>query len=103
MNNSRTRAEFAIGLLRRAFRSFYFETPTNTTRLDQNNMDAVIQKMREHFDADIELRHTRHQHVDAVTLCRWNGMAEMIAIAAGTKSTVEYNRAQARYRSRHAL
>jgi hypothetical protein len=103
MNNSRTRAVISIGLLRQAFRSFCFETPTKKIRLEQSAMDEVIQKMREHFDADIELRHARHQHGDAVTLCRWNGMAAMIAIAAGTKSTVEFSRAQARYRARHEL
>jgi hypothetical protein len=103
MNNFRTRAVIAIGLLRRAFRSFCFETPTNTAILEQNNMDVVIQKMREQFDVDIALRRTRHQCGDAVTLCRWNAMAEMIAIAAGTNSTVEYKRAQARYRARPEL
>lgn len=103
MNNFRTRAVIAIGLLRRAFRSFCFETPTNTAILEQNNMDVVIQKMREQFDVDIALRHTRHQCGDAVTLCRWNAMAEMIAIAAGTNSTVEYKRAHARYRARLEL
>jgi hypothetical protein len=66
-------------------------------------MDEVIQKMREHFDADIELRHAKRTHGDPVTLSRWNGMAATIAIVADTDSTIEFSRAQARYRARQEL
>jgi hypothetical protein len=80
-----------------------FEITVNTTRLEPSHMDEVIQKMREHFDADIELRHAKHTQGDAMTLCRWNGMAAMIATVAGTESTAEFSRAQARYRARLEL
>jgi hypothetical protein len=93
----------SIDLQRLVFRMICFEITPKTTRLEPSHVDEVIQKMREHFDADVELRHAKRTHGDAMTLCRWNDMAAMIAIVAGTDSTVEFSRARARYRARQEL
>lgn len=60
--------------------------------------EQIVQKMRDVLDADIALRHATNTSRHAITITRWNGMAEMIALAAGTDSTIEFNEAQHRYR-----